>query len=67
MYGNNDCMALFVALKYLLPAAAFNDYFSRLRLEIENLEKALPSFAFHRALHEMGLQGSWKKLDIMGK
>ena len=67
MYGNNDCMALFVALKYLLPAAAFNDYFSRFRLEIDNLEKALPSFAFHRALHEMGLQGSWKKLDIMGK
>ena len=67
MYGNNDCMALFVALKYLLPAHSFAEYFSRLRAEIDRLEKALPAFAFRRVLYTMGLQGSWKKLDLMGK
>lgn len=67
MYGNNDCMALFVALKYLLPKTAFDDYFSQLLTAVDALEKQLPDFAFHRALHEMGLLGGWKKLNVMQK
>ena len=67
MYGNNDCMALFVALKYLLPSASFAEYFGQLKAAVEKLESQLPQFAFHRALYEMGLQGSWKKLDLMAK
>ena len=67
MYGNNDCMALFVALKYLLPKHSFDEYFGQLKTAVARLEAQLPSFAYHRALHEMGLQGSWKKLDVMSK
>lgn len=67
MYANNDCMALFVALKYVLPAKAFEEYFLQLKRAVESLEKQLPAFAYQRALHEMGLQGSWKKLDVMAK
>ena len=64
MYGNNDCLALFIALKYLLPKSSFDEYFERLKCEVESLEKQLPAFAYHRALQEMGLQGSWKKLEL---
>ena len=60
-------MALFIALKYLLPADSFKDYFGQLRAAVERLERELPAFAYSRALQEMGLQGSWKKLDVMGK
>ena len=67
MYGNNDCMALFVALKYLLPKQAFDGYFAQLVEEVARLERQLPKFAYQRALHEMGLGGSWKKLDLMTK
>ena len=65
--GHSDCMALFIALKYLLPADSFKDYFGQLRAAVERLERELPAFAYSRALQEMGLQGSWKKLDVMGK
>jgi abortive infection bacteriophage resistance protein len=67
MYGNNDCMALFVALKYLLPKQSFDDYFGELKTAVARLEEQLPKFAYQRALHELGFQGSWKKLDVMSK
>lgn len=66
-YGMNDCLALFVALKYLLPKTAFEGYFRELKQAVELLEKQLPDFAYQRALHEMGLQGEWKCLDQMKK
>ena len=56
-----------LALKYLLPSASFAEYFGQLKAAVEKLESQLPQFAFHRALYEMGLQGSWKKLDLMAK
>ncbi|MBQ2740294.1 MAG: Abi family protein [Clostridia bacterium] len=65
LYGNNDCMAMLVALKYVLPKKAFDEYFAQLKRAVETLESQLPAFAYHRVLHEMGLQGSWKKLDLM--
>jgi hypothetical protein len=34
---------------------------------VEALQGQLPAFAYHRVLHEMGLQGSWKKLNTMAK
>jgi len=67
MYGNNDCMALFIALKYLLPKQSFDDYFGELKKAVERLESQLPPFAYQRALHALGFQGSWKKLDVMSK
>ena len=67
MYGLNDCLALFVALKYLLPKAAFDGYFEEMKRAVERLERQLPSFALERALREMGLQGEWKSLDSLGK
>ena len=67
LYGNNDCMAMWVALKYVLPKTAFDEYFGQLKRAVEGLESRLPAFAYHRVLHEMGLQGSWKKLDLIAK
>lgn len=67
MYGMNDCMGLFVALKYLLPKWVFDECFAELIRIVEGLEKSLPAFAYERALREMGLQGEWKKLNVIGK
>ena len=63
MYGFNDCMGLFIALKYLLPKWAFDGYFDELVRIVDGLEQQLPAFAFERALKEMGLQGNWKKMS----
>ena len=67
MYGDNDCMAMIIALKYVLPKAAFDDYFGQLKRAVETLEGQLPAFAYHRVLHAMGLQGNWKNLNRMEK
>ncbi len=63
VYGNNDCMAMWIALKYVLPKAAFDEYFGQLKRAVEMIESQLPDFAYQRVMHAMGLQGNWKKLD----
>ena len=67
MYGVNDCLALFVALKYLLPKSAFDDYFGELKRAVERLENQLPLFAYQRVLQEMGLLGQWQRLAEFGR
>ena len=67
LYGESDCMAMWIALKYVLPQAAFDEYFGQLKRAVEALEVLLPTFAYHRVLHEMGLQGNWKNLNRMEK
>ena len=67
MHGFNDCMGLFIALKYLLPKWAFDGYFDGLVGIVRQLKDQLPAFAYKRTLAEMGLQGEWEKLKIMGK
>lgn len=67
MYGVNDCLALFVALKYLLPKSAFDDYFEELKRAVERLENQLPPFACQRVLQEMGLLGQWQRLVEFGR
>ena len=67
LYGNNDCMAMWIALKYVLPKSALDDYFGQLKRAVETIENQLPAFAYQRVLHEMGLQGNWKQLDVIVK
>ena len=62
MYGMNDCLSLFIALKYLLPKSAFDDYFEELKRAVERLEGQLPPFAYQRVLQEMGLLGQWQHM-----
>ncbi|MBQ8374225.1 MAG: Abi family protein [Clostridia bacterium] len=63
LYGRSDFMACLIVFKYLLPPNEFLECFERLKREVEKLEACLPPFAYRRALEEMGLSGSWKKLD----
>ena len=67
MYGLNDCLALFIALKYLLPKSAFDEYFAQMQGAVERLKGQLPNFAFERVLQEMGLLGRWERLAELGR